>query len=76
MARKGNPIIGAISSFYRPNEVHGIVKDIYTNWSMLIETHDVYFFGYKSQCEKNLKNYPDSIIVDRLEEKLIEKNDN
>ena len=70
---KENPVISAINSFDYPEKIHGIVDDNYDTWSWLIPTTAVYFFGYEEQCIKKLKEFPNSKLVNKLKERLIEK---
>ena len=67
-------ILGGITGFTSPELVCGLVDK--NSFALIkstfpIRTVEVRFFGYLYQCEKHIQDYPDTVLITNLLEKIL-----
>lgn len=76
-------ILGGMYGFDRPEELFGLVdREFFINFHPMLFDEEwkdyvtkipdkyIRFFGYKYQCLANLENYPGTVLIENIKEKL------
>ncbi len=59
--------------FDHPELLYGLVTDRGDGEYWDIDIHDLQFFGYLRDCENNMNEFPETVLVDKIKLRL--KND-